>query len=823
MAKQNKNLSDEEKKLLYDLKERARLEAEINSGIKGYLESLEKVRNLNKDIKVATEALAKAKAEEVKAAAAGDKAKIAQAQAVSKVIQEQIDLLNTEKDRIVDIGKEAKRLKMTFAELSAGALKTTVKTLGNLPGIIANSTNQLKSLFEMDKSIKTSALQMGILSKQSLGFRDNIKSASMNTNAIGVTLQELAEMQAQYSENLGRGVVMSQKSLEDMAAVAKSTGLGAEGASQMAADFDRVGMSASGVKTYLEDAMNTSHAMGLNASKVVKNIAQNQKMMNKYHFKEGAKGLAKMAMTATKLGVTMEFATGMADKMWDVEGAIDMSAQLQVMGGAFARLADPFKLMYMARNDVKGLTEELANAAKESMTFAKDGSINMAADEMHRLKIIAQQAGLEYDDLVKAGQNALKLDKIKMQASGLDPELQEFIANTAEFKDGKATIMIGQDSKMVSQLNASDIKTLQAQQKEKASLEKRAKESQTFDDKLTNMINNFKVAMLPIVEGINSVLGPLADDLMGEKGKKFREQLMSLGKTIGGFVETGAKIIKSIAEVALSLGPTGLFGLWVAGKVGGWLFEKASWILNGIALAEGFNVAAAGGGIVQGLSKLTTTLGPIAAIAGAGLVGGGIGKWLGKKATEASGNKSTESGDNWGTAGAIAGGLIGLALAPFTGGASLALTAAAVGGGALVGGGIGKYAGDAMNQDEVTAPAEDTMSQATRRLTNKAGYSENRAIVSPKGVTPIPNSESFVSMKPNGFFDKSMGKSEKQQDASKMEVEHGDINVKGSVNINIPGTDALALEIMKTSIFRNEIVKIFNSQKEFNENGKHSG
>jgi hypothetical protein len=814
-------LSNDEKKLLNDLKERAKLEAEINSGLKGYLENLEKVKFLNQDIKVATEAVAKATAE-VNKYATGT-AKRLEAEAVEDVLKKQLKTLTDQRDRIVEIGKEAKRLKMTFAELGAVALKTTAKTLGNLPGIIANSTNKLKELFEMDKSIKTSALQMGVLSKQSIGFRDNIKSASMNTNALGVSLQQLAEIQSQYSENLGRGVVMSQKSLEDIAAVAASTGLGAEGAAQMAADFDRVGMSASGVKTFLEDAMNTSHAMGLNASKVVKNIAQNQKMMNKYRFSAGAKGLAKMAMTATKLGVEMEFATGMADKMWDIEGAIDMSAQLQVMGGAFARLADPFKLMYMARNDIKGLTEELANAAKESMTFAKDGSIEMAADEMHRLKIIAQQAGLEYDDLVKAGQNALKLDKIKMQASGLDPELQEFIANTAEFKDGKATIMIGQDSKMVSRLNASDIKTLQAQQKEKESLEKRAKESQTFDDKLTNMINNFKVAMLPIVEGINEVLGPLADDLMGEKGKEFRKELVDLGKMIGGFVKTGAEIIKPMAEFALSLGPNGLFGLWVAGKVGGWLFEKASWILNGIALAEGFNIASAGGGLIKGLGTLTKTLAPIAGVAAATVGGGMFGKFLGKKATEASGRKSTKAGDNWGTGLAIAGGVLGLALAPFTGGASLAVTAAALGGtGALVGGLGGKYFGDMANQDEVTEPAEDTQSMGNKRLTNKAGYSENRAIVSPKGVTPIPNSESFVSMKPNGFFDNAMN-DQKNNESSKMEIDFDDINVKGSINITIPGTDAIALDIMKTTAFRTQIVSMVNSQLEINKNGKTAG
>jgi hypothetical protein len=97
----------------------------------------------------------------------------------------------------------------------------------------------------------------------------------------------------------------------------------------------------------------------------------------------------------------------MSDKLWDIEGAVDMSAQLQVMGGAY-KLADPFHLMYMARNDMKGLTEEIANASQASMHLGKDGGIEMTSMEMSRLKIVAKEANLEYDDLVKSEKNSLK-------------------------------------------------------------------------------------------------------------------------------------------------------------------------------------------------------------------------------------------------------------------------------------------------------------------------------------------------------------------------------------------------------------------------------
>jgi hypothetical protein len=46
----------------------------------------------------------------------------------------------------------------------------------------------------------------------------------------------------------------------------------------------------------------------------------------------------------------------------------------------------------MARNDMKGLTEEIANASQASMHLGKDGG--MKSMEMSRLKIVAKEANL---------------------------------------------------------------------------------------------------------------------------------------------------------------------------------------------------------------------------------------------------------------------------------------------------------------------------------------------------------------------------------------------------------------------------------------------
>ena len=518
-------------------------------------------------------------------------------------------------------------------------------------------------------------------------------------------IKELAEMQAQYSENIGRNVSLGKEGLVALAQISEGTALGAEATGQMAADFEAQGVSAIRTRDAMEESANRASSMGLNSAKVVKNIAQNAKMLNKFRFKDGVKGLVKMSELSAKLGVDMDFASSFAEKLWNVEGAVETAAQFNVMGGAFARLGDPFKLMYMARNDIAGLTEEIANAAAESATFNKEtGKFELGAMEMHRLKIIAEQTGLEYDKLVTAGQNAAKFTKIKSQVSfTMNKEAKEFLANTAQLDEqGRAYIEIGTEKKLLSTLGASGAKLIQDQINEKKRLEERAKAAKSFDEQIVNLINQVKTFMLPIVEGLTGVLKPFVEELMGNK--EFMGELKSLGATLGEWVKTAATWFKGLAEIAVAIGPKGIFAAWLAGKSVMLLFDVAKWVLNGIALSQGFLAGGGGGGTISALARgFARTAGPLMAVAASGVAGGMFGKFLGQKATEASGRKSTKAGDNWGTGLAIAGGLAGLLLAPFTAGGSLALTAAAVGGGALAGGAIGKYGGDYFNQDEVTS------------------------------------------------------------------------------------------------------------------------
>ena len=63
----------------------------------------------------------------------------------------------------------------------------------------------------MDRSMKMSAISMGLLNKQTTGFRNTLRTSSYETQQMGVSLEDLANMQADYSAALGRAVIFGKR------------------------------------------------------------------------------------------------------------------------------------------------------------------------------------------------------------------------------------------------------------------------------------------------------------------------------------------------------------------------------------------------------------------------------------------------------------------------------------------------------------------------------------------------------------------------------------------------------------------------------------
>ena len=843
------------------LEKEARLRQQLSASLNDYIQGLKDSKTLKETINRNLKEEARLQLELEKAEESKDDQAILNAKLKLDILKKQTAELKKQNGELDSALSSINKKALVGSKATGTAIKGLGKLITGMPNLIKKVGSEIKGLglWDMDKAMKTSALSIGVLSKQTEGFRSTIKSASWETQKIGVSLEVVSKMQADYSEELGRSVLLSKESLVAMGELAAATSLGAEGAAKMSAEMDTQGLGAQKTRDFVEQTMNDSHKMGLNATKVVKNISGNIKMLNRYNFRDGVKGLAKMAETVSKLGVDMEFASGFADKLWDVEGAVDMSAQLNVMGGEWAKMADPFHLMYMARNDMEGLTKEIGNAAAASAHFNKDGEIQIGAKEMHKLKIIAQQTGVAYDDLVTAGKNAFKLKEIGGQVfAGATDEEKEFLSNMAEMKDGKATVMVKGSPKLVSQI---DKGTVQALMKEKESLKERAKNAQTFDEALTNTINGMKQFLLPIVEVINAELIPrlegfvkrFEDGKWGEKIEKFATMVGTVISTIGGFI-----IDNPLMSAAIYFGT----------KLTGFLLDKLSWLANGVLLAKGFNsMASVGGGgggdgaadevegVLEKFGKKLFNQKSTGAAArtgkgmlgnfkgglksaggiGAGVLAGGLAAW-----SEWSENseKGMGTGENvgrttskgvgaglgaWG--GAAAGAAIGSAV-PIVGTIIGGLIGGAIG--AWGGGALGEAGGDAMYGDEdralndgiIGSPVHDARFNSSLKqgifdsFNKKAGkplgpdFSKKRGVIQGGKITPIDNKDDLLAMKPGGVVDSAT------KDTGSNMVNHsfGDININGKIMVEFPGGTSHGEDLLNDPQFRRDIARVVTTE-----------
>jgi|LakMenEpi03Aug12_release.lakeMendotaPanAssembly.Ray.scaffolds.fasta_scaffold01642_15 hypothetical protein len=683
MAKSRKQIEEEARIVLQMLEKQVNLQNSVNSSYDKYIEAVKKYKDIQATLTKSIE-LERITRKKILDHQSGVNVLSAQQlieeQTKLKILEKQNFQLSLQRKLYKDTLKEVNAMKLALAD----SVLPTLKALEKIPGLFKGAYSNLKGLglFEMDKAMKQSALSMGILSKESGGFRGSIISASKQTAILGIGIKELSQIQAQYSEGVGTTALMSERTLKALGEMAAATGLGAEGTAQMAVDMRNQNVSAENTAKFVEQTMNSSHKLGVDASKVVKLVSKNIKMLNKYNFKDGVKGLAKMAQTITKLGVDMEFAAGFADKLWDVEGAVNMSAQLQVMGGAWAQLADPFHLMYMARNDMAGLTEEIGKAAEQSVVFnKKTGQFDMPAKEMHRLKIIAEQTGIAYDDLVTAGKNAKKFSMINAQVNfdfGGDKDLKEYVTNKSFLDEkGDAKIVLNGETKLLKTLSQQDKNILKTQMQEQASLKARAQEAQSFDETLSNLIMQLKIYLLPLITKLSDpkkgLVAKLQDfsEKINKKGG-LGETISKLAGIVGDFVAGVANfMVENPMLVAGIAAFTKSIPLLIGGiKLFGGLFNAVKWFMNGLALSKGFMVGTggmggAGGGGMRGAMN---SIG-----GGTGQIGGGL---FGMR------NAGAMSRMGLGTMGKIG--------ANFRGAAG---SAGAIGGGLLAGGiaGFGEY------------------------------------------------------------------------------------------------------------------------------------
>jgi hypothetical protein len=136
-----------------------------------------------------------------------------------------------------------------------------------------------------------------------------------------------------------------------------------------------------------------------------------------------------------------------ADKVFNPEGAIDLVANLQVLGGAIGDFNDPLKLMYDATNNVEGLQDALIKASGSLATYnQQQGRFEVTGINLRKAKEMASALGISMGELNKISIAAAERTQATtaLMATGLvmKDEDREFLTNLSRMDGGEMKITV---------------------------------------------------------------------------------------------------------------------------------------------------------------------------------------------------------------------------------------------------------------------------------------------------------------------------------------------------------------------------------------------
>ena len=345
---------------------------------------------------------------------------------ISKSYLNQLQEINEAEEKSVQIRKQGlSELKSGFNQILSGT-----KSLASMWGKV----DQAASKFAKSVGLGASGLQ-------------RIRKDSINAVANGqfgrkynIGADELAELEATYSNNIGRNVMTSKSDQEDMAAMRAVMG---EAGIDFATKLENFGLSYTDAANKAGKMFKEAGKYGISFDKYSKNVANNIKLAQNYTFKNGIKGLESMAKKATAMKLDMQQVASFADKVSTVEGAINTGAQLQVLGGSFAQFSDPMGMMNEALTDMEGLQDRFEKMIGGLGNFdAQKGEIAISAFDKQRIKVAAEAMGMSYDQVMETAmaKGRQKFVGSQIANKGYTEDEQELLKNIATVSGGKAKI-----------------------------------------------------------------------------------------------------------------------------------------------------------------------------------------------------------------------------------------------------------------------------------------------------------------------------------------------------------------------------------------------
>lgn len=324
--------------------------------------------------------------------------------------------------------------------------------LGTREGFILSTLNEMydQIIYQLEDEARLRTKineETGLTGDLSEDVRRSILNASPAVLQMGYGMEQLSNFYTQMIENSGRFNIVNKQVLERTAQVSRAFVGDLSKMADHMSTFEKVGVGAADTLEYLNVIGVKSLELGLRSKKTVEDVTSNLERLNQYGFKNGIQGLAEMSRKATEFRMNMKNTFTIADKVFDPEGAIKLSAELSIIGGQLGAFNDPLKLMYMATNNVEGLQDALIDAAKGLATYnTEQGRFEVTGVNLRKAKAMADELGISVGELSKTAIAAAERTQAAtaLMSTGLqmNDEDREFLTNLSQMEKGEMVIRV---------------------------------------------------------------------------------------------------------------------------------------------------------------------------------------------------------------------------------------------------------------------------------------------------------------------------------------------------------------------------------------------
>lgn len=435
--------------------------------------------------------------------------------------------------------------------------------IDGIKAVIADITNLDKELIERVKGAG------GYVGNAAQGMMDSTREAMIASQQFGVATNDTLDAVKDLMVNSERMSMYNDKTISTAMVASLAFAKNSRVILENAENFRNVGLGLDGAAKSITDIGLKSVKVGLSAKATTDTLVMQVGKLNQFGFQGGIAGLGKMVQQAQSLKINMEDVFRVADKLYDPESAINLAANLQVVGGAIGDFSDPIKLMYDATNDVGSLQTSIIGAARSLATYnAEQGRFEVTGANLRRAKAMSDALGISMGELtnmaVKGAAKMEAMSELDMFPS-LSDDQKEFVSNLSTIKDGRVGFDIPKDMAKnmgltnvvdgfvgLSDLSDDQVKLLQKLQEEAAEQtpEKIAKDQFNQTTQILNVATAIYLRMMEDTR--KSSLGKAATDGMNEAAKfmeKFNPAQQSTGEITNQAIEEVSKLAKDTTEL----------------------------------------------------------------------------------------------------------------------------------------------------------------------------------------------------------------------------------------------------------------------------------